>query len=167
MWSLLLSYFFSGSLQLSPYDQFGNLSAPMGGNVYRPPGIRTPQGPVTRPTRPIVPSNQWNSTQFGGFDSVQLSTITPPRASWMYNERHSGTEYQDQKQSILYNNQYQEQKPSILFNNQATAQTALYDQQSSMLYGGSQNTVFSDGWFCDLCNIALPTAIALNQVSIQ
>jgi len=157
---------FAGGVQLSSSGQFGNSLAPIG-SVYRPAGVRT-HSAVTRPTRPSVLGNQWSSTHSGGYDTVQQSTM-PPRP-WMYNDlnQHSAGLFADHGGA-----EYHEQ-PNILYNNQANAPSALYDQQGSVLYGSSQSTVFteqgsvfSDGWFCDLCNIALPTAIALNQVSVS
>lgn len=120
---------------------------------YRPPqGLRT-QSQITR-ARHVSPGAQWNLTsEVGGcFDRVPPAAIgqRPP----------------------LYSDHVDPQ-PSVLYTDQRNTPTAAsYEQQSRVMFSNAHSNVYSDrgslsneGWFCDLCNIALPTIEALSQVS--
>jgi hypothetical protein len=142
----------------------GNSPVP-GGGVYRPAVLRTHTAGA-RPTRHMTPSGHWNVNSGAAcFEPVQ--TTLGPRAalfSDQHHERHNAAVFADHCAA-----KYQEQ-PSVMYADQRNTPATLYDQHNvifssphSAVYS-EHGTVYNDGWFCDLCNIALPTAIALSQV---
>lgn len=162
---MYLNSCFSAGRQVSTSGQFGmSLSAgnsPVpGGSVYRPPVLRA-HTTGARPARHIAPSGHWNVNSGAAcFEPVQ-STLGPRTALFgdQHHERHNAAVFAEYKE-----------QPSVLYADQRSTPAALYDQHG-VIYSNPHNAVysehgsmFSDGWFCDLCNIALPTAIALSQV---
>jgi hypothetical protein len=146
----------------------GNSPIP-GTSLYRQPAVRA-HTPSVRPARHITPSGHWSLTSSATCFEPMQSAVGPRAALFSdqlgttLHDRHSANMFADHCST-----KYQEQS-SVLYADQRNASAALYDQHNVIFSSphntvyNEQGTMYNDGWFCDLCNIALPTAIALSQV---
>ena len=107
---------------------------------------------VAEPRLPAV--NPYGLSGIGSASSG--SSFLSPRASRVSNFNHAG-EHALQPSSVFPADPSNVIYPTSIDRGCVGASGSLYNSSSL-------DSFVTDGWFCDLCSIALPTAVALNQV---